>query len=69
MLELIRKLAYFRPKQLDRKSKFDKAYGVISRKENEDNLISLRHQELVQEKEDKFQILPVHVAKFVYKNF
>ena len=54
MLDLIRRLSYFRPKQIDRKSRFDKAYGVLSRKENEDDLVSLRHQELVQEKEDKF---------------
>ena len=47
MLEILRRLSYFRPKQIERSSKLDQAYGQVSRKENVDDLLSQRHRELM----------------------
>ena len=50
MLEILRRLSYFRPKQIERSSKLNRAYGDVTRRENEDDLVSMRHKELIKEK-------------------
>jgi len=32
------------------------------------DVMSVRHRELIQEKKDKFITVPMHMAKFVYSN-
>ena len=41
---------------------------MVSRRENEDDILALRHKELIKMNQDKFGMLPTHVANFVYTN-
>ena len=49
MLEIIRALSYFRPKEAYTTGKISKAMGEFTKKENQDDVISTRHKELIKD--------------------
>ena len=68
MIKILRTLSHFRPKQDEYLHKHEKAAGYFTQKDISNDIMSVRHRELIQEKKDKFITVPVHMAKFVYQN-
>ena len=68
ILAILRQLAYFRPKKIERAQKLNHAYGERTNREIIDDQVSLRHKELMKSKADKFQTMPSHLVSFLYKN-
>lgn len=68
IVQILRTLSYFRPKHQEYRHKSDKAAGYFTSADISNDIMSVRHRELVQEKKDKFITVPTHMAKFVYQN-
>ena len=68
IIEILRALSYFRPKNQEYQKRSTKASGYFTELDISQDVMSVRHRELIQEKKDKFITVPVHMAKFVYSN-
>ena len=42
--------------------------GEFTKKDNQDDVISTRHKELMKNQQEKFMTMPTHVANFLYQN-
>ena len=68
VLEILRRLSYFRPKEAMISGKISKAMGEFTKKENQDDVISSRHKEIISSQLDKTLPMPFYVANFLIKN-
>lgn len=68
MIHTLRALCYYRPKLSERISKAAKTAGHFDINDIGNDLISVRHRELIQDKKDKFVTVPMHIAKFTFQN-
>jgi hypothetical protein len=68
VVRILRELAYFRPRdyfsaEIQRKQK-----GLFTKSELQDDLLSVRHKQLIKKNSEKYQTLPGHVFSFLYEN-
>lgn len=68
VLEILRRLSYFRPKEAFNSGKISRAMGEFTKKDNQEDVISTRHKELIKNEQQKFMTMPTHVAHFLYQN-
>ena len=65
---ILRDLCYYRPKEQESKDKLRKQAGITTQQDLDQEMISLRHKELISKNKDKFQTVPSHMFNFVYTN-
>ena len=68
LVNILRELSYFRPKEDDQKEKMRKEQGNYSKQEAQDDILSVRHKRLIEEKSNKFRTVPGDMANFVFQN-
>ena len=68
VVRILRDLAYFRPRDYDRAEKFRKEAGKFSQNELQDDILSVRHKQLIKKNSEKYQTLPGHVFGFLYEH-
>ena len=68
MVQILRDLAYFRPREYHRREKMRKEAGLFTQSEMQDDIISVRHKELIKKNSEKFETLPGHMFGFLYEH-
>lgn len=68
VLEIVRRLSYFRPKEAHTSGQVSKAMGEFTKKDNQNDVISTRHKEIIRSQNDKAVPMPLHAANFLYQN-
>ena len=68
VVKILRDLAYFRPRDYDREDKKRKESGNLTMNEQQDDVLSVRHKQLIQKNSQKFQTVPGHVFGFLYEH-
>ena len=65
VVKILRELSYFRPREYHRQEKNRKEAGNFTQSEMQDDIISVRHKELIRKNSEKYQTLPGHVFGFL----
>ena len=65
MVKILRELAYFRPREYHQRDKNRKEAGLFTEEELQQDVISIRHRDLIRKNSQKFQTLPGHVFGFL----
>ena len=68
LMKILRELSYFRPKEEHEKDRLRKAQGFYTKSEAQDDLISVRHKKLIEEKSDKFRTVPGDMFNFLQQH-
>lgn len=68
VVKILRDLAYFRPRDYFSAEKQRKQAGLFTQSELQDDLLSVRHKQLIKKNSEKYQTLPGHVFSFLYEN-
>ena len=68
VVQILRILSYFRPREYERDDRLRKQGGHLSKNETNDDIISVRHKDLIKKNAAKNQMLTTHVANFIYDN-
>ena len=68
IVKIIRTLAYFRPREYERQDKQRKEMGKLTKSELQDDIISVRHRELIEKNSSRSETLHENVFGFIYKN-
>lgn len=68
VVQILRVLSYFRPREFERAEKLRKQAGHVTRSEMQDDFISVRHKELIKKNAAKSRTLPSHVFSFISDN-
>jgi len=68
VLTILKELSYFRPKEQEIREKQRKRSGNLHQHEIQDDILSVRHKELLNQQSSKFSSVPGDVANFVYQN-
>ena len=66
LINILRELSNFRPKEDDQKDKMRKEQGFYTQSEAQDDLLSVRHKKIIEEKSNKFRTVPGDMASFVF---
>lgn len=67
LIKILREVSYFRPKEDAEKDRMRKHQGHLTRSELQDDLLSVRHKRLIEEKSNKFRTVPGDVYNFVWQ--
>ncbi|TNV74156.1 hypothetical protein FGO68_gene5579 [Halteria grandinella] len=68
LIKVLREVSYYRPKEQAEKERMRKTQGMYTRQEAQDDLLSVRHKKLIEEKSDKFRTVPGDMANFLFQN-
>ncbi|TNV84738.1 hypothetical protein FGO68_gene16543 [Halteria grandinella] len=68
LIKVLREVSYYRPKEQAEKERMRKTQGIYTRQEAQDDLLSVRHKKLIEEKSDKFRTVPGDMANFLFQN-
>ena len=66
LLKILREISYYRPKEQAEKERMRKTQGIYTKEEAQDDLLSVRHKKLIEEKSDKFRTVPADMANFLF---
>jgi hypothetical protein len=68
LVSILRELSYYRPKEDDEKERMRKSQGLYTKSEAQDDLLSVRHKRLIEEKSNRFRTVPGDMANFIFQN-
>jgi len=68
VVKILRDLAYFRPRDYHREDKSRRAHGLFTEQELQDDVISVRHKQLIRKNSQRHQTLPGHVFSFLQEH-
>ena len=68
ILEILRTLSYYRPKEVEQKEKMRKEKGILHQHEIQDDIISVRHKALIKEKSGRFRTVTTDMFNFLNEN-
>ncbi|CDW74326.1 UNKNOWN [Stylonychia lemnae] len=68
IIQILNEMSYYRPKEDEIYEKQRKHQGLMTKSEMQDDIISVRHKEIISEKADSFRTVPGDMAKFVFQN-
>ena len=68
ILTILKELSYYRPKQEAHREWQRKRAGKMHDHEIEDDIISVRHKELIADSASSFSTVPGNMANFVFQN-
>ena len=68
VVTILRTLSYFRPREFENKDKERLALGKFTQSEMQDDLVSVRHRQLIKKNSEKTQMLPEAFVGFLSDN-
>ena len=68
VVRILRTLSYFRPRDYDRMDRHRKDIGRFTKSEIQDDIISVRHRDLIKKNSGKSESLGLNIFYFYYEN-
>ena len=66
ILKLLQTINYFRPKELQKSENMRLKHGLFHKSELQDDVISVKHKELIKEKGQQNRMVPTDMTNFLF---